>query len=680
MKKLFTCLGLFALLTVFTAGSALAAFPSALNGTTFKWYGFQMNGTAASTNASVILTPPADDMVQILGDMTTGANISGKGIMNGTVFNLFYQGTDTQKEFLFNNGTGAAGSGTGPYQTWQADQTGPETIPGLLTMSDWNATGDDIATVTVYNGTTNPFYFVPSSDYGLLAGISNSTFNSTHGLFMQIDNFDNGAGPDDDQGGTMTSGINMATLIAGVKPTTSSLAGTWYFYQLGTNASADNYGIARMGSIDFTNNKATYDNNGTTVTAATITDGVIGGGAYATVAGYGELFQNATLDTSGKVMIGSFMNATSDQWQTSFTVLLKDGTVGSAADFKDASYKFVTAGTTSSANATGLLGYFSTDSNGVINEGNATIFVDQVASVWRDFDAAKSEVTYAARTVAGVSQANATFKISSSAAEQGGVTGRFNADKTFFVGIFEAPSGDVSAINTADVRLRHIGFFMPVQATVGTVSVESGTYNNATFAAAMNVSGTTTTALTSTTKATFGLGTTYSALTDMFAFNASINNTADNGAVATFRVNVDNLAISDVSKLKFLKMIEGTNSNSTMAFTYKPSAATTPADGHWWFEDRGTNAYIASNGQLTANGNYYLYYAIKDQTATAGFDRDTAAGSITDPAALFSFSGSTSSSSSDSGCVLNPAAGFGLEWLLLLAAPLLAVLRNKFRK
>ncbi|MBG0776659.1 MAG: hypothetical protein H0S85_09540 [Desulfovibrionaceae bacterium] len=48
------------------------------------------------------------------------------------------------------------------------------------------------------------------------------------------------------------------------------------------------------------------------------------------------------------------------------------------------------------------------------------------------------------------------------------------------------------------------------------------------------------------------------------------------------------------------------------------------------------------------------------------------------------FIGTPSSSDDDDddflGCVFNPAASFGLEWLLLLLAPALAVLRSRFRK
>jgi len=81
---------------------------------------------------------------------------------------------------------------------------------------------------------------------------------------------------------------------------------------------------------------------------------------------------------------------------------------------------------------------------------------------------------------------------------------------------------------------------------------------------------------------------------------------------------------------------------------------------------------MQSGETLAANTVYSVNLGIKDG---GEYDIDTADGVIEDPTVL----GATSSSSS-SGCVFNPVQSFGLEWLMLMAAPFLAVIRNRFKK
>jgi hypothetical protein len=85
-----------------------------------------------------------------------------------------------------------------------------------------------------------------------------------------------------------------------------------------------------------------------------------------------------------------------------------------------------------------------------------------------------------------------------------------------------------------------------------------------------------------------------------------------------------------------------------------------------------------AEGLPAKSGGYTLAMYILDNS---DFDEDAIYGQVTDPSTLVAGSSATSSSSSSSsGCVFNPAAGFGLEWLLLLLAPAVAIIRSRFRK
>ena len=114
--------------------------------------------------------------------------------------------------------------------------------------------------------------------------------------------------------------------------------------------------------------------------------------------------------------------------------------------------------------------------------------------------------------------------------------------------------------------------------------------------------------------------------------------------------------------------------NSSIEFPYNDSAQGNP-DGYWWLTDNN-NTTLASDAALSANTTYTVHFVIQDN---GKFDTDTDADEITDPQVLIQSATPTPTSSSDGGggsggCIFSPDAGFGAEWLLLLA--MLVLLRR----
>lgn len=149
------------------------------------------------------------------------------------------------------------------------------------------------------------------------------------------------------------------------------------------------------------------------------------------------------------------------------------------------------------------------------------------------------------------------------------------------------------------------------------------------------------------------------------------------GSTHNFKFNVTPSAdarVGDVSLFKLLPAAAGASKGSNIKYTRSSTApTTTPAsDGTYWITN-AAGTTMATADTLKANTVYSVNLAIKDG---GSYDTDSAAnGVIVDPTIL-----GTADSSSSSGCVFNPAQSFGLEWLMLMAAPFLAVIRNRFKK
>ncbi|NDV21225.1 hypothetical protein [Desulfovibrio sp. JC022] len=140
------------------------------------------------------------------------------------------------------------------------------------------------------------------------------------------------------------------------------------------------------------------------------------------------------------------------------------------------------------------------------------------------------------------------------------------------------------------------------------------------------------------------------------AFTATVDS---NGANGVFRFNSTSLN-GTTSDIRLYKCYD-TNGTS-MAFGAYSTAIDPDTEGAWWLEDDDGN-YLDQGAALTAGTNYWVNYVVKDNGI---YDEDRTLGSIKDPAALGAMNGG-------GGCVMNPAAGFGLEWLALGFAALIGI-------
>ncbi|WP_320007025.1 hypothetical protein [Maridesulfovibrio sp.] len=136
---------------------------------------------------------------------------------------------------------------------------------------------------------------------------------------------------------------------------------------------------------------------------------------------------------------------------------------------------------------------------------------------------------------------------------------------------------------------------------------------------------------------------------------------------------------SNTSEIGLIKLIGGAG-NALKHYYFNQTDEVTTDDGKYWITSatpETDGSYKPVSGDLTKGEEYYVWFNIKDN---GNGDLDATAGKITDPVVATTSGGATISSSSSSGCVFNPAAGFGLEWLMLMAAPMIAVIRNRFKK
>ena len=169
------------------------------------------------------------------------------------------------------------------------------------------------------------------------------------------------------------------------------------------------------------------------------------------------------------------------------------------------------------------------------------------------------------------------------------------------------------------------------------------------------------------------------------SFNATVTTAGSTGRNYTqYRYSLSNWG-GDVSTLRLKKLIlkgnanlfSGQTADTVMDFNYS-TAGSTSTDGIWWVS-AGSN--VVQPGQIidTNDGTatYYVNFVIRDNGA---YDGNKTSKYITDPQILGTVVPGGSSSSSSTGCVFNPTAGFGLEWLLLLIAPALGIVRSRLKK
>lgn len=186
-------------------------------------------------------------------------------------------------------------------------------------------------------------------------------------------------------------------------------------------------------------------------------------------------------------------------------------------------------------------------------------------------------------------------------------------------------------------------------------------------------------------KTRYGLSGYTPLLTNWVTFNASVKGYDASKPVYTFNYAVSGLSINKVTNLALLKINNSTLSPTAGAPTRGSSAAKSfnyatskgLVDGNWWLSETQGGAAIAQDQPLDPMKTYFVTVAIADN---GGYDLHPTGGIIFDPSLLCAYTPAVGSSSSSTGCVFNPTAGFGLEWLLLLIAPALGIIRSRIKK
>ena len=148
-------------------------------------------------------------------------------------------------------------------------------------------------------------------------------------------------------------------------------------------------------------------------------------------------------------------------------------------------------------------------------------------------------------------------------------------------------------------------------------------------------------------------------------FTATISS---NGANGVFRFNSTSLT-GTTSDVRLYKCFPG--NSSSIPFGSYASTVDPDTDGTWWLEDNDGN-YLAQGTALTDGTNYWVNYVVKDN---GRYDSNRNPGRIEDPAAL-----GVTSSGGNTGCVMNPNAGFAMEWMFLACAVLVGLIARTGRR
>lgn len=157
---------------------------------------------------------------------------------------------------------------------------------------------------------------------------------------------------------------------------------------------------------------------------------------------------------------------------------------------------------------------------------------------------------------------------------------------------------------------------------------------------------------------------TWEKYSDPLAFNATVGLA---GELAAFEYAFTPSRSARVGGTALFKLNGG--SATSRSFSYA-AGSTDFRDGSWWLgETNGT--YLGTGQTLAANRTYVVHLCLRDN---GPFDLDPALGRIQDPTALGVLK---STGGGGGGCLLDPWAGAGLEWLLLPGLAGLGLLRRR---
>ena len=662
MKKL---IGIFTVLLVFCVSSAFAAvtaeFPAYFNqslgstwakqnGTQLKFTGFTVNSTATNSGKTVgdILVFASNNSETTKSNvfLVNATGFDG-GVINGT---FYFKNASTDRQRAYNNQTATDFNFNALWGS----------LAGLTTYGAGNAT---------MNATT---YYVPAGNYQMMVGLANSTYNST-AVKANRGKLGQAAYPG--------RGISMPMVYQnGTFKNSASTDVTWDYYAYGTRKASPVviYGQVKLNTLTGANNADVkyYLVNASAATDKTtewfdynatgLTKGTAGGemALSTTKSGFVNLFDNATINIDENMVTG-FVNQGA---QRLFAVMIKSGTTISSSDVKSRAFNLIYAGSgianQEKGNATAGIMQFNADANLTLT-GNARLLTTGAGgnSVTKT-DANLGQYTSAIAETSQfqLGQSNMTI-YGTDGSVAGYFYGKQSADKVFSVGIYETVA--------TEATYRSLAFLIPTSATTSQIAQAGAGYrNNATFAATtstLNSTGYTQVQLRSQWS---GIPSDFTPLTDVkgYAVTATAaTNKGDMYYTAQFKMT----GVGGIINKLHLYKVMPTSSASVNEFVYA-SEATPAVDGAWWISQSTADGYLNSDSVLDPTLEYFVSWVVKDN---GNYDANSTALGIIDPVVL----GSIPSSSSSSGCVFNPAAGFGLEWLLLMLAPMVAIVRSRFK-
>ncbi len=684
MMKRFTVLTVFALLLAFGVGQAMAGsitnWPVSMNNT---WTVFGMTSNASRT--------AGQGYIGIINSSTVGdKNSNFKTYMTGYRQSLGNMSANATIMISKNLPGGAADNYTstgGTSQVYIDQANGPSGYPRSLLYLNMNTTS---LPGRSGNGTMR-LYMVPTSGYTAAFGLASRSINGS-----RLSNASNAI-----DGFTFLTMQPQNTLASSGTPLAANRynfgganglanSSTWAFFTMGP-------GTLSAGKIVFNRsngNAYVYAlNNSVTPVIGNYTT-QLSTYAFGVRKGTSSLIENATLALSNSSFFGESSN------NTKLTIGLKDAIEGSASDWVSKTYNVVGVGFTKLNQTIATLGTISTDASSNFAYGNLTVY-NKTAATQLGYTTIRpggsAKVTYSRATkLFGVPLYSRTggmdnITIYNSTGYTTSYLTLWEKNKKFGVGYSQESSasskGSIVIFVPATPTLGAInGVSMAGVSAMGgskNITINTPSLQSFTWAAEKKRYATT---LTDTNFRPFG---------DARRFNATFT-CSDTGAGTQHAANYTAFNYSftgwggPVANLGLYKLIRRVGkdysaeaTNATRQFSYANDGFG-QSDGRWWVstDAAGLNVLLSSQ-TLNPQSVYYVNFIVKDNNkATAGgYDGNYTAKFVTDPQVFgenLIVAGTGSSSST--GCVFNPTAGFGLEWLLLLIAPALGIIRSRIKK
>jgi hypothetical protein len=727
--KRFTVVGILAAMLVFGAGLAHATMqaPAVLDDKQQVWSVFGMglgNNSFASGGGGAQVAGPSG----ILQYSPYFFNNTNPTSSRSAIFTKFNQTGDT---YTYNGSLSvynvtASATLDAMNMTWMPDKNyylnelGPlSQVAGLIKM-DGNLT---------YGASNRYMYIFAAPDYSLMVAIQNATLNATGfrqgGMRGDIGGqYDWKLGPFN--ASDIYRGVSLFPMVqrndADVTRKSTNLGGTWRMISLildGQNATT-----YRAGELTFhTDANLTewtgYDgysgSTNSSIRYRTIVDDNVGEAFSVRNESFQQpeaevLILNATIGNDNQTFIGWNAPSIPDGVGKGLVVGVKDGTIGSASDFKNRGLRIVTFGASTgpgaaahtAGNATGQMMQMTLDSNAKMTEAKYTIFGNTKAfgagtahvDTSTTANLAEYSLSLGTCTVGGVEFRELTVLDKDGDDVGADFFGVWNKEKTFAVGIWN---------NTYNGGSHQLAFIFPTAAQTSnfTVAPENSWKKVANYTDVWKEFSITTDYngkvqyTAEKLRSDYGLPDDFTPLTGVKYFNASAagidpedNDVGYGLGVVRFVGSYDVAGLAGpVDELRLYKLINATDGDPIDNSQYSKKLFTqkfekTDENGSWWLEDPNSGNVIGSESDLNPSTTYRLCFVIQDGGSYDLARTHNGRVHILDPQVLGAAPAAAAgdSSSSSTGCVFNPAAGFGLEWLLLLLAPAIGIVRSRFKK